>query len=190
MVDRRKAFSLISSRYHCQRSSPSRISDAPWAGFEPAQNLSSGFVEWSCAVVITTTSLRTRLYVLNRSSHPEVFYREALLKNFSKFTGNTCNEHLWASGLECWTCERLFLFWIKNKRFLKLKSRSCREKMSLIGFGSKFRTSNTAWKVPEKNGPGKLRIWTLFTECKQSRYSLSAAVAYTNTQARHKSDTK
>ena len=27
MVDRRKAFSLISSRDHCQRSSPSRISD-------------------------------------------------------------------------------------------------------------------------------------------------------------------
>ena len=25
------------------------------AGFEPAQNLSSGLVEWSCAVVITTT---------------------------------------------------------------------------------------------------------------------------------------
>ena len=39
MVDRRKAFSLISSRDHCQRSSPSR------AGFEPAQNLSSGLVE-------------------------------------------------------------------------------------------------------------------------------------------------
>ena len=54
MVDRRKAFSLISSRDHCQRSSPSWISDTPRAGFEPAQNLSSGFVEWSCAVVITT----------------------------------------------------------------------------------------------------------------------------------------
>ena len=29
MVNRRKAFSLISSRDHCQRSSPSRISDTP-----------------------------------------------------------------------------------------------------------------------------------------------------------------
>ena len=29
MVDRRKAFSLISSRDHCQRSSSSRISDTP-----------------------------------------------------------------------------------------------------------------------------------------------------------------
>ena len=45
MVDRRKAFSLISSRDHCQRSSPSRISVTPRAGLEPAQNLSSGFAE-------------------------------------------------------------------------------------------------------------------------------------------------
>ena len=58
MVDRRKAFSPISSRDHCQRSSPSRISDTPRAGFEPAQNLSSDFVDWSCAVVITTTPRR------------------------------------------------------------------------------------------------------------------------------------
>ena len=57
IVDQRKAFSLISSRDHCQRSSPSRISDMPQAGFQPAQNLSSGLVEWSCAVVITTTPL-------------------------------------------------------------------------------------------------------------------------------------
>ena len=49
MVDRRKAFRLISSRYHCQRSPPSRISDTR------KQVLSSGFVEWFCAVVITTT---------------------------------------------------------------------------------------------------------------------------------------
>ena len=58
MVDRRKALSLISSRDHCQRSSSSRISDTPRAGFEPVQNQSSGFVEWSCAVVITITPRR------------------------------------------------------------------------------------------------------------------------------------
>ena len=45
MVDRRKAFSLTSSRDHCQRSSSLRISDTPGAGFGPAQNLSSDFVE-------------------------------------------------------------------------------------------------------------------------------------------------
>ena len=33
MVDQRKTFSLISSRDNCQRSSPSRISDTPRAGF-------------------------------------------------------------------------------------------------------------------------------------------------------------
>ena len=45
MVDRRKAFSLISSRDHCQRSSPSQIPDMLQAGFETVQSLSSGFVE-------------------------------------------------------------------------------------------------------------------------------------------------
>ena len=58
MVDRRRVLSLNSCRDHCQISSPSRISDTPRAGFEPAQNLSSGFVEWSCAVVVTTTPRR------------------------------------------------------------------------------------------------------------------------------------
>ena len=61
MVDRRKAFSFISSRDHCQRSSPSQISDTPRAGFEPAQYLSSGLVEWNCAVVITTTPWRHKI---------------------------------------------------------------------------------------------------------------------------------
>ena len=58
MVDRQKEFSLIYSRDHCQISSLSRISDISWAGFQTAPNLSSGFVEWSCAVVITTTPRR------------------------------------------------------------------------------------------------------------------------------------
>ena len=47
MVDRRKVISLISSRDPCQRLSR--------AGFEPVQNLILGLVEWSCAVVRTTT---------------------------------------------------------------------------------------------------------------------------------------
>ena len=45
MVDRQKTISFISSRDHCQRSSPSQISDTLQVGFEPAQNLSSGLVE-------------------------------------------------------------------------------------------------------------------------------------------------
>ena len=76
MADRRKAFSLISSRDHCQRSSPSWISDTPRAGFEPAQNLSSGLVEWNCAVVITTTPRRQLVNFL---------LHEVLRKYFRKF---------------------------------------------------------------------------------------------------------
>ena len=54
MVNRRKAFNLITSREHCitrqnhcQRSSPLQISDTLQAGFEPAQNLKLGFDEFS-----------------------------------------------------------------------------------------------------------------------------------------------
>ena len=45
MVHQQKEFRLISSWDHCQRSSPSHTSNMPQAGFEPVQNLSSGFVE-------------------------------------------------------------------------------------------------------------------------------------------------
>ena len=44
-VDRRKAFCLISSHGYRHISSTSLISDTLRAGSEPAQNLSSGFVE-------------------------------------------------------------------------------------------------------------------------------------------------
>ena len=57
MVDRRKVFSFICSRDFCQRFSPSQIFDTPWAELKPAKNLSLGFVEWSCAVAITTKFL-------------------------------------------------------------------------------------------------------------------------------------
>ena len=45
IVDRRKAFSHISSWGYCQRSLPSQISDTPRAGFEHGQNLSSGLLD-------------------------------------------------------------------------------------------------------------------------------------------------
>ena len=57
MIDQQKALSLISSRDHCERSSPSRISNMLLAEFEPEQNLSSDLAEWSCAAVITTAPL-------------------------------------------------------------------------------------------------------------------------------------
>ena len=52
MVEKRKAFSIISSWDHCQRFSPLFISKVLWVGFEPANNLNSGFFEGSCAEVI------------------------------------------------------------------------------------------------------------------------------------------
>ena len=55
MTDERR-LRLISSRYHCKRFSPSQNSDSQEAEFESAQNLSSDFVGWSCALVTTTTS--------------------------------------------------------------------------------------------------------------------------------------
>ena len=58
MVDRQKAFSLISSRDHSQRSSPLRICVTPWAGCELVENRISDFDEWNCAVVITNTPKR------------------------------------------------------------------------------------------------------------------------------------
>ena len=72
MVDRRKAFSLISSRDHRRRSSSSRISDTSRARFEPVQNLSSGWAEWSRAVVITSKPRRHQ----NRSKAQSDLNRE------------------------------------------------------------------------------------------------------------------
>ena len=58
IVDWWKMFSYISNQDHCQRSLPLWIPDTPPTRFEPAQNLISGFIEWSCAVVITITAWR------------------------------------------------------------------------------------------------------------------------------------
>ena len=63
-VDWRKACSLISSWDHCQRSSPPRITDMPQEGFEPVQNPSSGLIEWSCTIMITTTPWRHKSCLL------------------------------------------------------------------------------------------------------------------------------
>ena len=51
MADRRKV-NLICNQDDCQRSWPLRISDASREEFEHVQNLSSGLVKWSCALVI------------------------------------------------------------------------------------------------------------------------------------------
>ena len=45
---------LLSSRNHCPWFSPSQIPNTLRTGYKPAQNLSSDFVEWTCALVIAT----------------------------------------------------------------------------------------------------------------------------------------
>ena len=51
MVDRRKPFSLISSRGHSQRFYPSQISNKLQAGFKSVKSLGSDFAELSCATL-------------------------------------------------------------------------------------------------------------------------------------------
>ena len=90
MVDRRIAFSLISSLDHCQRFSPSWISDTPRAGFELAQNLSSGLVEWSFAVVTATITRRhhnhyTKVPSLQKKMSNNNFISEIFFKNPAMF---------------------------------------------------------------------------------------------------------
>ena len=68
-----RCFSLISGWDNCQRSSPLPISDTLLEGFEPMQNLSSDFVELSCAIVITITPqhhyIRTQRAILAHYDH-------------------------------------------------------------------------------------------------------------------------
>ena len=53
------------SRDHCERFSPSQISNTPRTGFEIVQNPSSDFVERSCAVVIASKYLSNFLSTLD-----------------------------------------------------------------------------------------------------------------------------
>ena len=97
MVDRRKALSLISYLDHCQRSSPSWISDTPWAGFEPVQNLSSGFDEWSRAVVITITPTPHVFNFITKETLTHLFTCEfcEIFKRsfFTEHSKNLCLKH-------------------------------------------------------------------------------------------------
>ena len=57
----KKTLSLIFSRDHYRRSSPSQISNTLLIGVESMENLSSGFAEWSYAV-LKLISFRVRLF--------------------------------------------------------------------------------------------------------------------------------
>ena len=130
--------SLISSRVHCQRSSPLLIADTLQAGFEPAKNLSSGLVEWSCAVVITTTS---------RCHKPRTWYYFWLCFSFicsgydiiviKKNHTLNCYWFLWKSQTRCWWLWllKLLLKWQTRKKaiyFLALLSYSINKPKSHI----------------------------------------------------------
>ena len=60
MIDRRKTFSRIFNRDHCQWLSPSQISDTTLAELEPAQNLKFRFCWIKLYRITQRTSTRTR----------------------------------------------------------------------------------------------------------------------------------
>ena len=85
MVDCQKEYSWD----HCQKFSPLRISSTLLAGFEPAQNMSLGFVESSCAVVITI--IPQCHYVLSGNSNSQHSSKPPPLPSasFTKEEGST-----------------------------------------------------------------------------------------------------
>ena len=80
MVDRRKAFSLISSRDHCQRSSPSWISDTPRAGFEPAQKPKFGL----CWMKLCSNANHYTTAPLNMTNEWPLFWLDHSVSNRSR----------------------------------------------------------------------------------------------------------
>ena len=83
MVEGRRTFSVISGWNHCQRSSsPSGTYNTLRAGFEPTQSLNSGFVKWSCAVVITTTPRRLRFTQF--FCHHNLIWKDQLVLLFNR----------------------------------------------------------------------------------------------------------
>ena len=99
MVDRPKAFSLISSRDHCQRSSLSRISDTPsrvWTCAEPEFRLSWMKLRSSDNHNTTAPELRTK-------AHKKVIFGIHVIHFLLGFTFI-----LFLFGFSCWTLQ---FFW-------------------------------------------------------------------------------
>ena len=74
MVVRRKVCILICSRDQCQRFSLWQMTDILGARFEPAQNMSSGFTEWSIVVVITTKPLKGFQSLMSQRIPPQMLW--------------------------------------------------------------------------------------------------------------------
>ena len=107
MVERRKTFSLISGGDNCQTSSPSRIFDTPRTGFEPAQSMSSGLVERSCTVVITTTP----------PCHRIIHYID---KSLLFVTAKRCIIFPISSAVFRWKCISAISFYFSNIMILQM----------------------------------------------------------------------
>ena len=60
MAGRWNALSIVSGR-DCFQSISSSYTSTPREGFKPAQNLSSGFVEWSSAIVLKAVQEKLNL---------------------------------------------------------------------------------------------------------------------------------
>ena len=96
MFEQRRASKLISSRDLCPRSSLSRISDTPRVGFEPAQNLILGLVEWSYAEVIITRLLGN----LDKILQLRVSF-QILMVSCSTFIMDYKFPFRWTSDIQC-----------------------------------------------------------------------------------------
>ena len=115
MVDQQKTIRLISRRDHCQKFSPSQISDTA-RGFELTQNLSLGFGESGCAIVIaltsrhhiTTTSRRRNYFFLKYCTIVFCATLTVIALKSSQFVP-LCKGAFWGIHCSLFECVSLFL---------------------------------------------------------------------------------
>ena len=109
VVDQRKAFSLISSRIHCQRSSTSRFSDTPRAGFEPVQKPISGLIKWSCAVVIIHYTSASKYF-------PFLFAWFALSQKYTELLETSFHDLVYTNIAQAFVLGRVLVWQLPHKK--------------------------------------------------------------------------
>ena len=148
MVDQRKAFSLISSRYHCQRSSTSRISDTSKTGFEfrwmklrSSDNDNHYTTAPRCKRYITFKCNATRRVLRNK-----VPLLHRFTKIFAHIPANIClDEDVFRLRLQKRSSRRLQDVLIKTNMFalaLRLQKTSSRR----LGQDQYIRLGHTSWR--------------------------------------------
>ena len=118
MVDQWQTLSLISIQDQCHRFSMLQISHTPQAGFEPTQNLISGFIEWSCAVVV-------KLWLsLHHSARLNVFrFNINMFFNSFRYFAGFAAEHRWQNQKNVFNmCKINIVITFKMICFFKLKN--------------------------------------------------------------------